>query len=227
MAESIVTFFRDLIGNDYITVFIVSMIPFVEVRGSIPLAIAMGMNAFAAMGLAFLGSAICAPILLAIWRPIINWLKKFKVFRALVEAIEDGFKSKAKGVEDKANQFDTSRIERRKMLGLYAFVAFPVPMTGVWTGTAIGAFLDMSFIKATLVVIVGDLTACGIMTLLSYFLSDYIDIILTIVLVIVLLALTYFVVRVIVKAVKKSKLEKVDIQQETKEETNDIKTTND
>ena len=48
MAESIVTFFRELIGNDYITVFIVSMIPFVEVRGSIPLAIAMGMNAFAA-----------------------------------------------------------------------------------------------------------------------------------------------------------------------------------
>ena len=58
MAETIVNFFRDLIGNDYITVFIVSMIPFVEVRGSIPLAIAMGMNAFAAMGLAFLGSAI-------------------------------------------------------------------------------------------------------------------------------------------------------------------------
>ncbi len=227
MAESIVNFFRELIGNDYITVFIVSMIPFVEVRGSIPLAIAMGMNALAAMGLAFLGSAICCPIVLAILRPIINWLKKFKVFRAIVEAIEDGFKSKAKGVEDKANQFDTSRIERRKMLGLYAFVAFPVPMTGVWTGTAIGAFIDMSFLKTVLVVIVGDLTACGIMTLLSYFLSDYIDIILTVVLVIVLLAITYFIVRVVYKAVKKSKLEKAQALQETKEENNDIKTTND
>ena len=226
MAESIVTFFRELIGNDYITVFIVSMIPFVEVRGSIPLAIAMGMNALAAMGLAFLGSAICAPILLAIWRPIINWLKKFKIFRAIVEAIEDGFKSKAKGVEDKANQFDATKIDRRKMLGLYAFVAFPVPMTGVWTGTAIGAFIDMSFFKTMLVVIVGDLTACGIMTLLSYFLSDYIDTILTVVLIIVLLALTYFIVRVVYKAVKKSKLEKAQAT-DAKEEADDIKTSND
>ena len=118
MAESIVNFFRELIGNDFVTVFIVSMIPFVEVRGSIPIAIAMGMNPFAAFGMAFLGSAIWCPILLLIWRPIINWLKKFKIFRAIVEAIEDGFKSKAKGVEDKANQFDASRIDRRKMLGL-------------------------------------------------------------------------------------------------------------
>jgi len=208
MAESIVSFFRDLIGNDYITVFIVSMIPFVEVRGSIPIAIAMGMNVFAAFGLAFLGSAIWCPILLLIFKPIINWLKKFKIFRAIVEAIEDGFKSKAKGVEDKANQFDASQIEKRKMLGLYAFVAFPVPMTGVWTGSAIGAFLDMTFWKAMLVIIVGDLTACIIMSLLSYFASAYIDIILLVVFIIVILAITYFIVRVIYKAVKKTKEEK-------------------
>ena len=219
MAESIVSFFRDLIGNDYITVFIVSMIPFVEVRGSIPIAIAMGMNVFAAFGLAFLGSAIWCPIVLAILRPIINWLKKFKIFRAIVEAIEDGFKSKAKGVEDKANQFDASKIERRKMLGLYAFVAFPVPMTGVWTGSAIGAFLDMSFWKAMLVIIVGDLTACIIMSVLSYFAAAYIDIILLVVFIIVILAITYFIARVIYKAVKKSKEAKI-------EGTNDTEGTN-
>ena len=53
MAETIVSFFRQLIGNDYVTIFIVSMIPFVEVRGSIPLSMAMGMNAFYAFALAF------------------------------------------------------------------------------------------------------------------------------------------------------------------------------
>lgn len=210
MAESIVNFFRDLIGNDYITVFIVSMIPFVEVRGSIPLAIAMGMNAFAAFGLAFLGSAIWCPIVLLILKPIINWLKKFKVFRAIVSAIEDGFKSKAKGVEDKANKFDASQIEKRKMLGLYAFVAFPVPMTGVWTGTCIGAFIDMNFWKVMLTVIVGDLTACIIMTLLSYFCSAYIDIILYVVMAIVFIAILYFIIRVIIKAVKQPKQPDVD-----------------
>ena len=220
MADTIVSFFRDLIGNDYITVFIVSMIPFVEVRGSIPIAIAMGMNVFAAFGLAFLGSVIWCPIVLAILRPIINWLKKFKVFRAIIEAIEDGFKSKAKGVEDKANQFDASQIEKRKMLGLYAFVAFPVPMTGVWTGSAIGAFLDMKFWKAVLVVVVGDFTACLIMSLLSYFASAYIDIILLVIFIIVIIAILYFIVRVVYKAVKKSKEEKKEVQSDTEGSNN-------
>ncbi len=210
MAESIVTFFRELIGNDFITVFIVSMIPFVEVRGSIPLAIAMGMNPGLAFLMAFLGSAMWCPIVLLILKPIINWLKKFKIFNAIVSAIEDGFKSKAKGVEDKANSFDASQIERRKMLGLYVFVAFPVPMTGVWTGTAIGAFIDMNFWKVVLTVIVGDLTACGIMTLLSYFCSAYIDIILYCVMAIVLIAILYFIVRVIIKAKAKSIEDKKD-----------------
>ena len=210
MAESIVTFFRELIGNDFITVFIVSMIPFVEVRGSIPLAIAMGMNPGLAFLMAFLGSAMWCPIVLLILKPIINWLKKYKVFNAIVSAIEDGFKSKAKGVEDKANAFDASQVERRKMLGLYVFVAFPVPMTGVWTGTAIGAFIDMSFWKVVLTVIVGDLTACGIMTLLSYFCSAYIDIILYCVMAIVLIAILYFIVRVIIKAKAKSLEDKKD-----------------
>lgn len=208
MAESIVNFFRELIGNDYITVLIVSMIPFVEVRGSIPLAIAMDMNPIAAFALAFSGSAIMCPIVLAILRPILNWLRKFIFFKHLVEAVEDGFKGKAQAVSDKANKFDASQIEKRKMLGLFGFVALPVPMTGVWTGTAIGAFLELPFIKTVMVVVIGDLTASIIMTLLSVFCNDYIDIILYIVFGIVILAVLYFIIRVVYKAIIKAKEEK-------------------
>lgn len=205
MAESIVSFFREIIGNDYVTIFIVSMIPFVEVRGSIPLAIAMGMNVFAAFALAFVGSAIMCPIILLVLRPIIDWLKKFKFFKTLVEAVEDGFKGRAEKVQNDASKFDTKLIERRKMLGLYAFVALPVPMTGVWTGSAVGAFLDLKFLKSLIVVIVGDLTACTLMTLLSYFCADYIDIILYIVFAIVIVAILAFIVKIAMKAYKKGK----------------------
>lgn len=205
MAESIVNFFREIIGNDYVTIFIVSMIPFVEVRGSIPLAIAMGMNIFYAFLLAFLGSALMAPIILLILKPIINWLKKFKFFRAIVEAVEDGFKSRADKVQQDAEKFDTTLIERKKMIGLYAFVALPVPMTGVWTGSAIGAFLDLSFVKSLLVVIVGDLTACTLMTLLSYFCASFIDIILYVVFAIVIIAILAFIIKIAMKAMKKGK----------------------
>lgn len=210
MAETIVSFFRELIGNDYITIFVVSMIPFVEVRGSIPLAIAMGMNVFAAFGLAFLGSIIVSPILLLILRPIMEWLKKFKLINSVIQAIEDGFKGKAKNVEENAKKFDPSIITKRKMIGLYCFVGIPVPMTGVWTGTAIGTFLDLSFWQNLLVITVGDLTACIIMSLLSYFCAEYIDIILYAIFAIVIIAIMYFVVKVIIKAVKIEKGKKAD-----------------
>lgn len=205
MAETIVSFFRQLIGNDYVTIFIVSMIPFVEVRGSIPLAIAMGMNAFYAFALAFAGSVIVGPILLALLHPIMNWLKKFKLFKSLVEAVEDGFKGKANNVIEKAKQYDTSQITKRKMIGLYCFVGVPVPMTGVWTGSAIGTFLELSFWQNLLVITVGDLTACIIMTLLSYFCSQYIDIILYIIFAIVIIAIVIFIVKIVRRMLKTKK----------------------
>lgn len=205
MAETIVNFFRELIGNDYVTIFIVSMIPFVEVRGSIPLAIAMGMNAFYAFLLAFAGSVIVGPILLAILHPIMNWLKKFKLFKALVEAVEDGFKGKASNVIENAKKYDTTQITKRKMIGLYCFVGLPVPMTGVWTGSAIGTFLELSFWQNLLVITIGDLTACTIMTLLSYFCAEYIDIILYIVFAIVIIAIVVFIVKIIRKMLKAKK----------------------
>jgi uncharacterized membrane protein len=67
-----------------------------------------------------------------------------------------------------------------KVLGVLAFVAVPLPMTGVWTGSAVAAFLDLKFPVALLAVLLGNLCAGIIMTLLCVFLIDYLDIILTI-----------------------------------------------
>lgn len=207
MAESIVEFFRNIIGNDYITVLIVSMIPFVEVRGSIPIAIAMGMNVFVSIGLAFLGSIIIAPIILLVLKPILNWLKKFKIFNSFIVALEEGFQGKAdkvmEGVENQA--YSQKRILRKKMLGTYLFVAFPVPMTGVWTGSAVACFLDIPFWWACLVIGLGNLTASIIMSILSYFFAAYIDIILGVIIGIVLIAVIAFIVKIAIKMSKKKK----------------------
>ena len=73
-----------------------------------------------------------------------------------------------------------------------------------------GAFIDMTFLRVVITVILGDLTACTIMTILSYFCAEYISVILAVVFAIVIVAILYFIIRVVYKAIKKSKQPQVE-----------------
>ncbi|MCX4362325.1 MAG: small multi-drug export protein, partial [Clostridia bacterium] len=207
MTEKIIDAVRELIGNDFFTTVLISMIPIVELRGAIPAAITMGIKPLTAFALAWAGSAIVAPILLLILRPVLNWMKKYKLFASLARAIEDGFKSKAMKVMGKSGDGtltgeELKRLERKKMFGVYLFVAFPIPLTGVWTGSAIATFIDIPFWKAMAMVWLGNLTAGAIVTLLAFFLSAYMNIILDVFFIIVILVLLLFIVRTAIKMVK-------------------------
>lgn len=210
MTEKIIDALRELIDNDYLTTFLIAMLPIVELRGAIPAAITMGIHPMLAFALAWVGSAIISPILLLILRPILNWMKKFKIFASLAKAIEDGFKGKAMKVIGKEDDSALSgeelkKLERKKMLGVYLFVAFPIPLTGVWTGSAIATFIDIPFWKSMLMVWLGNLTAGAIVTMLAFFLSAYMNIILDVFFVIVILVLLLFIIRTVVKMVKNKK----------------------
>ncbi|MDE7191472.1 MAG: small multi-drug export protein [Clostridia bacterium] len=210
MTEKIIEAVRQLIGNDYLTTVLISMIPIVELRGAIPAAITMGLKPLVAFALAWAGSAIVSPILLLILRPVLNWMKKYKIFASLAQAVEDGFKGKAmkvvgKQAGEKLTGEELKRLERKKMFGVYLFVAFPIPLTGVWTGSAIATFIDIPFWKAMAMVWLGNLTAGAIVTLLAFFLSAYMNIILDIFFIIVILVLLLFIARTVIKMVKNKK----------------------
>lgn len=209
MTEEIINFVRNLIGNDYITTFLISIIPVVELRGAIPAAMTMGLTAGVSFALAWAGSAIVAPILLLILRPILDWMKKYKAFASFANAIESGFKSKALKVAGENNSQLTleqaKKLERKKMLGVYLFVAFPIPLTGVWTGSAVATFLDIPFWKSMAMVWLGNLTAGAIVTVLAIFLQSYMNIVLDVFFVIVILVLFIYFIRVVVKMVKSKK----------------------
>lgn len=193
------------------------MIPIVELRGAIPAAMTMGLQPLVAFALAWAGSAIVSPILLLILRPVLNWMKKYKLFASLAHAVEDGFKSKAMKVigKDGGGMLDGAqlkKLERKKMLGVYLFVAFPIPLTGVWTGSAIATFIDIPFWKAMAMVWLGNLTAGGIVTLLAFFLKEHMNTVLDIFFVIVILVLLLFIVRTALKMVKNKKQAKLQAE---------------
>ena len=205
MIDSIIEFFRNVLPSDYLTIIIISMTPLIEVRGAVPVAVAMNMDIFKALACAFFGSSLVAPILLLILQPILKWMKNTKAFRSLAHAVEGVFRSKADAVESKADKaFDPKVIGRKKLLGVFVFVAVPIPMTGVWTGSAVASFLGLSFGKSMITVILGNVVASSIITVLSYFLSDYIDYIIYGLLAIVVIALVAYIVKLVV-SIRRSK----------------------
>lgn len=222
MTEAIVNFFRDLFGNDYLTTFFIALLPIVELRGAVPVAFTMGLSWWQAFGLAYIGSSIVAPILLLLLKPILELLKKVKFFNRFATAIESMFQDKAKSIADKAGKSDSARKEEWiKILGVFTFVALPIPLTGVWTGTAVAVFLGVKFWKALGAILLGNFTAGVIMTLLSVFCAKYLDTILMVFFILVILLLALFIAKVVIRMVKSKKLENQALSNEESDNSAD------
>lgn len=161
---------------------LISVLPIVEARGAIPMAISMGIRPPFALLYSFIGSSLMAPVLIAVLLPFVKWLSKTKCFRKVGETLYEKFEKKSQGIADTpasdADEAQKKKSERKKMWGVFAFVAIPLPLTGVWTGSAVAAVTRLPFIKALIAVLGGNLVANCVLTLLFAFLPkriiDYI-----------------------------------------------------
>ena len=143
---------------DELIVFVVSMVPIVELRGGIVCASLLGLPVWRGVLFCLLGNAIPVPFILLFITPIFQWLKTTKLFRPMVERLEARSMGKSE------------QIQRMEFWGLALFVGIPLPGTGAWTGSLIAALLGIKFRKALPAVYLGLLIATVIMCLLSYFL---------------------------------------------------------
>lgn len=164
-----VEFIQNLIGNDKIATLLMSFIPLIELKGGIIFARGAGLGFFESFSLSYLGSTIAFIPVFFLLVPILDLLKKIKWFKAFADKVENYFKDKADGALEKAKKSGKkARTETfYKMLGTFIFVAIPLPMTGVWTGTAVAVFLGLKFKDAILPVIIGNFIAGAIISVLA------------------------------------------------------------
>ena len=142
------------LSNEFKVMFTAAL-PVIEVRGAIPVGIALGMTPIHATILAYLGSLIPVPFILFTIRPIFNYLKKTKLFKKLVHKLTDKSLNKS------------GNIQKYGAWGLLIFVAIPLPGTGVWSGSLAAALLDMRFKWAFPAILVGNFIAAVIIMSLS------------------------------------------------------------
>lgn len=140
----------------YFWVFFISMVPLIEIRGSIPYAltqIELGyeMNLFWVCVIAILGNMLPVPIIYFFARKVLEWGKDKKIIgKFFTWCLEKGHKG-GKALEEKAG--------KGLYWALFLFIGIPLPGTGAWTGTLAASILDMDFKKSVLAAIGGVILA--------------------------------------------------------------------
>ena len=147
---------------NYFYIFLISMVPIVELRGAIPVARALNLEPLQSFLIAVIGNMIPVPFILLLITPFCNLLKKTKLFAWFPRWL------------DSKVEKNKHKVEKYAFWGLFAFVAIPFPGTGAWTGSLIASFLDFDFKKSILAVFLGVCTAGVIMTAISFGLFDLI-----------------------------------------------------
>lgn len=137
-------------------VFIVSMLPLIELRGGLILAPIFGMPVMKAVAISLAGNIVPIPFILWLITPIFTWMKTTKLFKPLVEKLE----AKSLGKSD--------RIRKYEFWGLVLFVGIPLPGTGAWTGALIASLLNIRIKKAFPAILLGLLLATVIMCTITY-----------------------------------------------------------
>lgn len=188
MIQDLITQISNAIGNPYLTLYVISIIPIVELRGAILFMPYM----FDTIGEMMLGMLCCiagsttviVPLIL-ITRPLLKKLRRSKWFSKIGKRMEANLADRAESAydEEKIEEREAKRKRKplskdtKKFLGLFVFVAIPLPMTGAWTGSCIGSFLDFPVWKASLAVFFGNIVAGLILTTITYFLPrQYADV---------------------------------------------------
>ena len=143
----------------YLIVFLISMVPLIELRVAVPYAVGMGLPIVPSLVVAVIGNMLPVPFIFLFARRILEWGKDKKVIgKFFTWCLEKGEKGGRK-LEAKAG--------RGLYVALLLFVGIPIPGTGAWTGTLAASILNMDFKKSVLFVLLGVLLAGAIMLLAS------------------------------------------------------------
>jgi len=143
----------------YLIVFLVSMVPLIELRGAIPYAIGYNLPLLQSYVIAIIGNMLPVPIIYLFARRVLEWgCDKKYIGKFFTWCLKKG-------------QAGGEKLQKKAGKGLYwalfLFVGIPLPGTGAWTGTLAASILDMDFKKSVIAVMGGVILAGIIMGILS------------------------------------------------------------
>lgn len=159
IVNAILNIFNGLEGIAFgkeILVFLISLMPILELRGGLIAAALLDVNPVISYIICIIGNVLPVPFILWFINSILNWMRKSKHFSRIANWLDSK-------VTKHKNQ-----IEKYGFWGMVLFVGIPLPGTGAWTGCLIAAVLNMNKKKAFLAALLGIIMASVIMMVLSF-----------------------------------------------------------
>ena len=139
----------------YLEIMLLAMLPLTELRGAIPIGIAMDLNPIAVYIASVIGSTIVSIPLILTFRHILNFFRNIDIFLPLVKKVDSKIESRMK------------RLKSISILGIILFVGIPLPTTGTWTAAAIASILKIRIKTSLLGVLIGNMMSGIIVSLIS------------------------------------------------------------
>ncbi|CEN26686.1 COG2426 family protein [Paraclostridium sordellii] len=169
---------------EYIKLMFLSMVPIIELRGAIPLGIAMNLNPFYVYCICVIGATLIAIPIVVLFRNIIEYLRHKKYFNKIIRLIDRKIEGRAK------------KLKAVSIIGIIVFVGIPLPTTGSWSAAAIASILKMRLRDSILGIFIGNAIAGLIMSVLTLHLTTSMSmekiLYLTIVVIIIVIILILF-----------------------------------
>ena len=159
LAQSIVAFIISIFGvnaGKIIGIFFISLLPVIELRGSIPIGYYQGLPWYTNMITSIIGNILPVPFILLFVVKVFEFMKKRNIMVNVIKKIEKRAMSRSESIANK------------EFLGLMLFVAIPFPGTGAWTGALIAALLQFDRKKSFVYIFIGVLIAASLVTLGVY-----------------------------------------------------------
>lgn len=141
---------------EYLRIMILSMVPITELRGAIPIGIALDLNPIGVYIASVFGSTLIGIPLVLAYRHIVRFLRDKKIFVSLLNKVDNKIKDSMK------------KMKAVSIIGIILFVGVPLPTTGTWTAAAIASILRMRFKEALCGILIGNALSGLIVSLLSY-----------------------------------------------------------
>ncbi len=160
-------------------IFIISILPIVELRGAVPVGAAMGIPFYINYIVSVVGNLLPIPFILLFIPKILDFLARFRLFRPVVKWLKekaDKYKDRiiventmTENTEEGSGQTAKSqRLSAAVFLALMAFVAIPLPGTGAWTGALVASLFNLPKRSSFLAILAGVMISGTVMCLASY-----------------------------------------------------------
>ena len=144
------------IGKIFMT-FLISMVPVIELRGAIPVAVERGLNYWIALPVCIIGNLLPVPFIILFIRKIFALMRKwFPRLDGLITRLEKRAEKKSEA------------LKKSTFWGLFILAAIPLPGTGAWTGALVAAMLDMRLRRAFPAIALGVIAAAAIVTFVTF-----------------------------------------------------------